>query len=234
MPIITITGLHGSGAAEVGAEVARRLRIDYVDRLILAEAARQMGATVAEVAEQAERPLGLGDRIASFVRTVLERSALAGSAADPYFGGGMDMLLVREYRDIPDAQPSGGGGDQHLLEVLTGVINEIAQADHAVIIGRGANMVLRDRPATIHIGTIAEHDTRVKRIMERQRVDTLQEAERYIDENDKARTAFYQRFFGVHPQDARRYHMVLNTEFMGEEKAADMVIAALETLGQPV
>ena len=63
---------------------------------------------------------------------------------------------------------------------------------------------------------------------------TLQEAERYVEENDKARTAFYQRFFGVHPQDARCYHMVLNTELMGEEKAADMVIAALESLGPPV
>lgn len=232
MPIITITGLHGSGASEIGAEVARRLRVDYVDRLILAEAARKMGATVAEVAERAERPMGVGDRLASFVRTVLERSALAGSAADPYFGGGMDMLLVREYRDIPEAEVSEGG-DSRLMEVLTGVINEIAQSNHAVIIGRGANMVLRDRPGTIHIGTIAETETRVQRIMERQRVETRQEAERYVEENDKARTAFYKRFFGVHPQDARGYHMVLNTELMGETTAADMVMAALETLGQP-
>ena len=104
MPIITITGLVGSGTAEIGAEVARSLGIDYVDRMILAEAAKKMGTTVAAVAERTERTPKLGDRVAGFVRNVLERSAMAGGGADPYFGGGLDALLVREYRDtIPES-----------------------------------------------------------------------------------------------------------------------------------
>ena len=55
MPVITITGLVGSGTAEIGAEVARSLGIDYVDRMILAEAAKKIGTTVAAVAERTER-----------------------------------------------------------------------------------------------------------------------------------------------------------------------------------
>ncbi len=94
-------------------------------------------------------------------------------------------------------------------------------------------MVLRDGQGTIRFVPIAEAETRVRRIMKRRGFETRQEAERYVEENDKARTAFYKRFFGVHPQDARGYHMVLNTELMGETTAADMVMAALETLGQP-
>ena len=101
MPVITLTGLMGSGGPEIGTEVSRRLRIDYVDRMILAEAAKKIGTTVAAVAQRTERPPTIGDRISGFVRTVLERSALAGGGADPYFGGGLDALLVREYRDLP-------------------------------------------------------------------------------------------------------------------------------------
>ncbi len=232
MPVITISGLFGSGANEVGAEVARRLDLDYVDRQILAEAARKMGATVAEVAERAERPVGLGDRLSSFVRTVLERSALAGSGADPYFGGGMDMLLVREYRDIPEAEGGEGGSDQHLLEVLTSVTREIAQSNRAVIIGLGANMVLRDWPGALHVGTIAELDTRTQRVMERERLETIEAAAGYIEENDKGRTAFYQRFFSTNPQDPRGYNLMVNTERLSIDQASDLVLAAQEIVGR--
>jgi len=231
MPVITISGLFGSGANEVGAEVARRLNLDYVDRLLLAEAARKLGATVAEVAEQAERPVGFGDRVSSFVHTVLERSALAGSGADPYFGGGMDMLLVREYRDIPEVKIGEGGSDQHLLEVLTAVTRELAQSGRALIIGRGANMVLRDWPGALHVGAIAERPTRVQRVMERERLGTTEEGERYIDENDKGRTAFYQRFFGTNPQDPRGYNLMVNTDRMSIDQASDLVVAAQEIIG---
>ena len=34
MPVITLNGLMGSGGTEVGAEVARELHIDFVDRLV--------------------------------------------------------------------------------------------------------------------------------------------------------------------------------------------------------
>jgi len=71
----------GSGGTEVGSEVAKRLGIDFVDRAILAEAAKKLGTTVAVVADRTEKPPSLGDRVAGFARTVLERSALAGGGA---------------------------------------------------------------------------------------------------------------------------------------------------------
>lgn len=224
MPVITINGLIGSGAPEIGAEVARKLGIDYVDRLILAEAAKKMGSTVAAVAEQAERPLGLGDKLAGFFRNVLERSALAGSGADPYFGGGMDMLLVREYRDIPEVPP-GEVNDQQLLAVTAAVITEIAQSERCVIMGRGANLLLRDWPGALHVGTIAGFEERVQRIDEREHLGQA-EAERYVVENDRGRVNYFKRFFGIDPQDPELYHLMLSTERLDIARAAEMVLAA--------
>jgi cytidylate kinase len=231
VPVITITGLIGSGAPEVGAEVSRKLGMDYVDRLILAEAARKMGTTVAILAERTERPQSFGDRVAEFVRTVLERSALAGGGADPYFGGGLDALLVREYRDFPpeDVESTTGGilTDSKLLEVTSSVIREIAQTGNVVIAGRGANIILRDQPGVLHVALVSSLEERVKRIMEREELGR-EEAERFVHENDRARQAYYHRFFKVQAEDPRHYHLVLNTDWLTVPRSAEVVIATAQ------
>ena len=45
MSIVTLSGLTGGGARRLGPDIARRLGADYVDRLILTDAARHVGAT---------------------------------------------------------------------------------------------------------------------------------------------------------------------------------------------
>ena len=96
MTVITINGQAGSAVLEIGAEVARRLGFDYVDRLILAEAAKRLGATVEALAEMEQRVLSCGERIARFLQTLLERSAAAGTGGDPYFGPDIGVLLGQE------------------------------------------------------------------------------------------------------------------------------------------
>ena len=234
MPVITITGLIGSGAIEVGTEVSRSLGIDYVDRMILAEAAKKIGTTVAAVSARTERPPTLGDRVAGFVRNVLERSALAGGGADPYFGGGLDALLVREYRDLP---PEGGPmddslGDANLIEVTRAVIREIAASGSVVIAGRGANVILADQPGVLHVGLVSEPERRVERIMEREKLGR-HEAEQFVTVNDKARNAYFKRFFQVKPEDPSHYHVMVNTDWLEVHEAAELIELAASKLAGP-
>lgn len=234
MPVITVTGLIGSGAFEVGADVAKKLGIDYIDRMILAEAAKKIGTTVAAVAERTERPPRLGDRVAGFVKTVLERSALAGGGADPYFGGGLDALLVREYRDFPTEEASSAAeetlSDENLLKVTSGVIQEIAASGDVVFAGRGANIILHDTPGALHVGLVSRHAERVARIMEREHLNEI-EAERHVDENDRARLAHFRRFFNIDPQDPQYYHLVLNTDLLHIDHTADVIVETARIMG---
>ncbi len=233
MPVITITGLIGSGAPEIGSEVDRKLGIDYVDSVILAEAAKKMGTTVAAVAARTERSPSLGDRVAGFVRTVLERSALAGGGADPYFGGGLDALLVREYRDFPPEATTGDDSveDKQLLEVTTNVVQDLASSGNVVIAGRGANMILQDQPGTLHVGLVSSLEERILRIMEREDLNRP-DAEKYVAENDKARNAYFQRFFKVQPEDSRHHHVVLNVDWLTVPRAAETVITISNLVAQ--
>jgi cytidylate kinase len=226
MPVITITGLIGSGAPELGSEVSRKLGLDYVDRLIMAEAAKKMGTTVAAVAERTERVPTMGDRVAGFVRTVLERSALAGGGADPYFGGGLDALLVREYRDFPPEGSSDDSlSDANLLEVTANVIRNLAAGGNVVIAGRGAHLILADDPAVLHVSPVSSLERRVDRIMEREDL-ARPAAEKYVAENDKARHAYFRRFFDIQPGDPLRYHLLVNLDRLDVARAAEVVMEA--------
>jgi len=232
MPVITITGLMGSGGTEVGSEVAKRLGIDFIDRAILAEAAKKLGTTIAVVADRTEKPPSLGDRVAGFARTVLERSALAGGGADPYFGGGLDSLLVREYREFLGDSIIGTEemtNTDELLRVTAEVIKEISDSGNVIIAGRGANCILANQPEVLHIGLTSTLEQRIQRIMDRVSLERP-EAEKYVADSDKGRNAFFRRYFNVQAEDVRHYHMVLNTDWMHTSQAADMVIAAVEII----
>ncbi len=53
MAVVTMGGLTGGGGRLLGALVAQRLGADYVDRLILTDTARHVGATVEALHQRA-------------------------------------------------------------------------------------------------------------------------------------------------------------------------------------
>ena len=225
MAVITITGTTGSGAPEIGSEVARIMGIDYVDRLILAEAARRIGATVEAVAAKTEKRPTLGDRFASFLRTAMERSAMESGGADPYFGPGLDTLLVQEYKDMPEALITSGHDidDARLLEATRSVIHELARKDDVLIIGRGANVILHEWPGSLHVGLTASPEKRLERIVAREVVER-KEAGKYIEDTDRGRLAYYQRFFKTSMADPLQYHLVINTDLIDVPQAAELIV----------
>jgi len=223
MTVVTINGPVGSGSREMCIEVARRLDYDYVDRLILAEAAKRLGATVEVLAAREQRPVSRGDRIVRFLQTIMERSAGAGGG-DPYFGPGLGVLLGQDYEEAASAPITSADQlvDNHYIEALREVIGDIAGAGNAVIIGRGGNLILRDHPDTFHVGIVATLEDRVGVIVAREGLSE-QEAERYATDHEKAREAFLGRFFKTETNDPSAYHVMLNAHTLGQERAVDII-----------
>ena len=89
MPVITINGVIGSGTLEIGHLVAQNMGLNYVDRYIFSEAARLVGSPVSRLIEKEQRVIPFREKVARFMQTVLERSAVAGAGAEPYFGRGL-------------------------------------------------------------------------------------------------------------------------------------------------
>ena len=223
MAVVTIDGQIGSGAPEIGALVARRLEADYVDRLVLAEAAKRMGATVEAVEEKVQESATFMARLSRAFRTLLERSAMAGSGGDPYFGTGWENLLARPYAEeeseITSAQELD---DQRFINTYRDVVADIAQGGNVVIVGHGASIILAEHPSALHVAVVASMDGRIARIMQRESLDR-KAAEKYTIAQENARLSYYKRFLKVSARNPMFYHIVMNMSNVKDEYAAEVI-----------
>ena len=167
MPVITINGPIGSGNFEVGQLVAERLGINYVDRMVLAQAARRVGAPVGSLMEKEQRVIRFGERLSRFMQTMLERSAISGVGSEPYFGHGTEMLPAETYTELIGDSPSANQtvNDKAFIEATSAVIKELAGNGDVVIIGRGANRILSDFPGVLHAAMLAPLEMRIENII---------------------------------------------------------------------
>jgi CMP/dCMP kinase len=231
MLVITINGPVGSGAIEVGQMVAQELNLNYVDRLVLAQAAKRVPAPVGALLDKEQRLDRFRDRLVRFLQTMLERSALHSNADELYFGAPIEMLPGEVYTELAQDSSSAAQkvSDQAFIEAITAVVNDLYQAGDVVVIGRGANVILADAPGVIHVGILAPLEIRVATIMEREHL-TREEAEAYVEEVEQARIRFFRKFFKVNPDDPSLYHLMLNLGQMRLETAAEVIACATKEL----
>jgi CMP/dCMP kinase len=231
MPVITINGPVGSGAIEVGQLVAQELSLNYVDRLVLAQAAKRVPAPVGALLDKEQRVDRFRDRLVRFLQTMLEHSAFSPDDDRPYFGVPIEMLPGGTYSELAQDLSSATQkvSDQAFIEAITTVVNDLYQAGDVLIIGRGANVILADAPGAIHVGMLAPLEVRVATIMEREHL-TREDAEAYVEEVEQARIKFFRKFFKVDPNDPSLYHLMLNLGQMRLETAAEVIACMAKEL----
>lgn len=205
MPVVTIRGQLGSGAPEIGKEVARLIKGDYVDREVMEEIARKVGLRAINIEEKEKVPGRLSQRILAFLEDALTRS---GSIESSYLSTWQEPL-----------------DDARYLDALKSVIEGLALQDNVVLVGRGSQFILGDNSSVLHVLTIAPLKERIKRVMVKSQVDE-EVARKQIEEYDGSRRAFIQRFFKHELEDPGFYDMVINTEFIRYETAARIIFTS--------
>lgn len=226
MPVITINGPIGCGAVTIGQMVSEQMNLNFVDRLFFTEAARIIGTPVGTLIAKEQRVDRFRDRLGRFVQTMLERSAMSGVSGEPYFGRGIENLPPETYMDLTgDGSVAQKLDDKTFIEAMTKVANDLHAQGNAVIIGRGANQILADAPHTLHVGLLAPMEVRVKTLIDREHFEE-EEAEIHVEELERAREDFIQKFWKVHPNEAKHYHMMLNMGKMNPQTAAEVICSA--------
>jgi cytidylate kinase len=153
----------------------------------------------------------------------LERSAAGG---DPLTGaGGLEVLLGRSYQDLAREREEPEVSDAVYMKTMTAIITELGERGDIVVLGRGSQLILRDLPAALHVLTLAPRELRVERLAQREGIDP-EEAARRVDASDKARFAFYRKFWKVDVNDPTLYDISLETTHLSFETGAELVAAA--------
>ena len=117
-------------------------------------------------------------------------------------------------------------GSDRFFKHLASVIISIAEHGQAVIVGRGANLVL-SHEIGFHVRIDAPLNWRVKQITQSQKISS-REARKIINQHDSNRQAFIRRYFQSDVADATSYDIVLNTEKISVEKAVEIILYAME------
>ena len=197
--VVTVSHATGAGGSAIAHAVAARLGFRYIDEDIIAVAAQKQGVDAALVADTERR------------KTFVERliAGLAEAVNPAAMGGG---TLVTE-TVTPDAS---------LRTLIIDAIRETADRGNAVIVSHGASIPLAGRADTLRVFVTASVDTRVRRVAQS---GGKRDAARFVGDNDVARADYLQRFYGIEQELPTHYDLVINTDALSFDEAADIIAA---------
>lgn len=201
-PIICISHSDGAEGDEVGRIVSRRLGFVYVDELIVMAAAAK-GDLPPDALVDAEKRR-------SIVARLVEQLAVLAPAHSP-----------------PPLAPRGATRDaaeQHRA-LIRDVIYETAARGNAVIVAHGASLALGKRSDVLRVLVTASPETRARRLAKRGGTSEAK-APDVVKEGDAARADYLKRFYGVERELPTHYDLVVNTDVLTVEQAADVVVYA--------
>ena len=146
---------------------------------------------------------------------------------------GMDSKIIDRYDEKkPGVFSSIFSGERDIyLEVLKTIIFQEAAKGNRIIIGRGANILLKKVPNCLRIRLAASRDTRKKKVSFHESC-TWDQADKIIEKSDRNRSGFCRFHYDCDWQDEHLYDLVLNTDVMSIETLAAVINMALRQCEQ--
>ena len=218
--VITISRAFGSEGLAVARRAAEVLGYSCLDRGLVTEVARMADVSEQEVARYDERGQGP-------VADLLERVFVGRSGGYPVYawGGECAEMMVAPALFYSDLEQGRVLSREDIISLIEHVIRAAADRGNVVIVGRGAQVVLADRPDALHVRVIAPIPFRCGRIVEREGVDP-EEAMELIRRTDRDRARYLRQYYRVDWEDGNLYHLTINTERTGVDLAARLIAGA--------
>ncbi len=112
------------------------------------------------------------------------------------------------------------------LDLTQEVIGEAASAENAVIIGRGAQVFLRELPDCLHVYIHARRDWRAERLMRLRNLDHFDPrriTEKLIDQADQNRSDYLRVFYKRGWREPELYDLMLDSSRCGVDGAIELL-----------
>ena len=195
--MVCISHATGAGGEEVGRLVAERLGFLYVDDDIIARAAARGGISPADVADEERRkPL---------VSRLLEALAQTGELGASGLVQAVDSDNVRA--------------------LIRETIERTAARGNAVIVAHAASHLVEAGDEALRVLVTASPTTRAGRLGAAEALDSAQ-AVKAVRDSDAGRRDYLKRFYDVDEELPTHYDLVVNTDALSMEVAAELVIRA--------
>jgi hypothetical protein len=200
--VLTIAREFGSGGAHIAGILAERLNWELIDNALVLEVARAAKVDPKLVQRYDEH-------VDSWVHRVARRAL---------WHGAIEAVASVSGDEFVDAD--------RIAALAAGLIREAYEKGNCVIVGRGSQCVLQDRPDAFHVYIYAPYAQKVARLRKRHPDANVAQL---IESTERTREQFVQQYFGCNRADPHLYHLLISSA-LGEETAASTI---LEAMGRP-
>jgi len=181
--------------------VAEQLGYLYVDEEIVARAAAQGGLEPGDIADEERRK--------TFAARFLETMAEGGG--DAWMMGAPVAAMMEAVR------PSD------IRALIRETIEQTAARGNVVIVAHAASHALEPGPEMLRVFVTASPTTRAQRVGAAEELDEAGAARR-IKDSDAGRRDYLRRFYSLDRESPTDYDLVVNTDLLSTEQAADIVV----------
>ena len=202
--VITISREVGSGGGTVGRKLAEKLGVNYSDKHLIKELEEKFNLTREGIEH-------LKKKKKNWFTDIFEQATPANKSSIKVGG----YTFSREYKEAVTLQD--------IFDAEKEILNAFADEGSCVIAGRSAFFVLKDRPNKVDIFITASKEHRIERIMDKQGM-TREEAIELIENTDKGRDNYVQRYTGLSRYDMRNYDAILDMDYLSEDEAVEKIL----------
>jgi cytidylate kinase len=202
--VVCVSQTEGSGGTQIANLVADRLGFQYVDEEIIARAAAKGGISPGEVADEEKRKSVLSRLLQELGR---------GGAVESYGLSGAAELATE------------GPAPDEIRGLIQEAIEETAGRGDVVIVAHAASRALSAQPEVLRVLVTASPEMRAQRLSASREIES-KAARRSIADSDAARADYLRRFYDVAAELPTHYDLVINTDVLSIEQAAELVAQA--------
>lgn len=109
-----------------------------------------------------------------------------------------------------------------IFETQKELINEYAEKENCIVVGRCADYILRDHPNSLHFFLYASYEERIVNCVNALYL-SVAEAKKMIKSVDSARASYHKHYAGYLPGDRNHYDILINTAMLGVDGTAELI-----------
>lgn len=224
MPVITVSRCSGLYTENLLENFAKKHNYAILSHEIIEEVAKKIDKPIEEIKNLygMENFSSFSLFLSETLKNIRDASSivLTGSQIDsPEF---YPLYYPNVNKNV--GKKSGSG---IYFETLQKVILDVYERDNVIIIGRGAQVVLKDKPNVIHLRFEGDFEKSVDRVVKNDGLDK-NKAECQIKKIDKNRAEYLSHFYDEDINNPSLYHLIVNVDKVGISNLCSLLNKALE------
>ncbi len=184
---------------------------------------RQFGSGGHEIGKRLAEKLGYKLYDKELLKLQAEHSGIAEKVLETYDESPTNSLLYSIVMDVyPSMNYVGSSLNQQVYQAQFDTIRKLQETGNCVIVGRGADYILRDYPGLVSVFIHADINQRAERVAEFEKI-TVAKAREMINKADKKRASFYNFQTEKKWAAASSYMLSVDSGVLGYDGTVDLI-----------